>query len=952
MQTLDRPTEQPGGRRPRSSVGLAVLAAVVTVPVLVLLVMSKWGVLVAVLVAATAGLGIWVLRRGFVFIEVVAFLIHFDGLGAGPIRMGRIVAAVAVLVIIHKLVVERWRPPAIPTRHWAPVLLLTVYAVLSGAWADKAGGWFFAMGLLGLALAFFGVSGLLVDSHEKIMQYLRAYWYGGLFGSGAGVLALFLGTRSVGFGGDPNFFGLLQASMIPLTVYYRRNETDPVKRRWYALALMFVLAGAAGAGSRSGLIGGSIAIVGTMVTRPGLSPVRRLRVSVAALLLAGVGFGVGFIANPANLQRGFADRGAGRLDLWTTTVSLIRQQPVFGYGFGQLSAKIPQNLAVTPGVQALIDNRQAVSAHNTWLDILGDLGVVGLIVWTSIFVIAVVGFLRPRWRQTKDISTTLAVMMLPVLSSSNFLPLINNKLSWSLIGLAAALQVPSWGTRWRGFAAAGRLGLPPGPAVAPDPVLDRVGGAAPVRVRADTAADRGGGDRSGGADPREPAWESPVLARWDLRISRRFRYWVLAGAAVGMLLFGAVMSSVPTRYVASGGLILPKVDQTRGNNRIVFSATQMQVIHTLATSGAYAQELQRLSGIDLTVPEVRDRVTVDRLEFGAYMEIRFTDNDPAVVRRALPYVLVALDNLVADSRRFADAQVADELRPVNPGEQRYYTSELYLPAYGDPAMSDQAPRVAWAAFIGALTGMLAATGFMLAQQRRPRVNNDDDLPSAVGLWVWTHVGRAGRRYAATRDQYAQVMTVAQYLTPPDRVPRRIVVATPRPDRAARGLAMGVAGALASEGRRVVLVDGQVDHRLLSLRLGGRFHRGLMEAVTGTDPVESVVRRIHRWRLPVSVRRFTRGRTDLLRFIPAGRLRGDRRPQLRPDVLDRFGPDVTVVLLAPALTSDVSAGPLLAWADTVVLALVEGRTVTFDAEDAAAQVRTFVAAPAGVVLLDV
>ena len=76
--------------------------------------------------------------------------------------------------------------------------------------------------------------------------------------------------------------------MIPLTVYYRRNEPDPVKRRWYTLALLFVLAGAAGAGSRSGLIGGAIAIVGTMVTKPGLSVGRRARVGAGAIVLAGV----------------------------------------------------------------------------------------------------------------------------------------------------------------------------------------------------------------------------------------------------------------------------------------------------------------------------------------------------------------------------------------------------------------------------------------------------------------------------------------------------------------------------------------------------------------------------------------------------------------------------------------------------------------------------------------
>ena len=75
-----------------------------------------------------------------------------------------------------------------------------------------------------------------------------------------------------------------------------------------------------------------------------------------------------------------------------------------------------------------------MSAHNTWLDIVGDLGVIGLILFVSIFVIALVGFVRPRWLQTRELSMTLFVMMLPVLSGSFFLPLLNNKLGWALIG--------------------------------------------------------------------------------------------------------------------------------------------------------------------------------------------------------------------------------------------------------------------------------------------------------------------------------------------------------------------------------------------------------------------------------------------------------------------------------------------------------------------------------------
>lgn len=136
--------------------------------------------------------------------------------------MGRIMAAIAAVMIVVKLV-KGWKPPTIPVRHWGPVWALTVWAVASGlSWLDS-GMWFYNFGAYGLGIAYFLITGLLVDSHRMVQQFLRASWIGGLFGSAAGILALGLGTRSVGFGADPNFFGLLEATMIPLTVYYRRH---------------------------------------------------------------------------------------------------------------------------------------------------------------------------------------------------------------------------------------------------------------------------------------------------------------------------------------------------------------------------------------------------------------------------------------------------------------------------------------------------------------------------------------------------------------------------------------------------------------------------------------------------------------------------------------------------------------------------------------------------------
>ena len=916
-----------------------VLAAVLALPLLLLAVFSKWGVLIAVTVAITAGLGIWVWQRGFVFVEIVAFLIHFDGLGAGPIRMGRIMAGIAAVVIIVKLV-KGWKPPAIPVRHWAPVWVLTVWAVLSGLWSLESGTWIYTFGVYGLGIAFFCITALLIDSHRMIQQFLRAYWVGGLFGSAAGILALGLGTRSVGFGSDPNFFGLLQASMIPLTVYYRRHAVTKEARWAYTIALIVVLAGAAGAGSRSGLIGGAIAIVGTMVTRPGLRPGRRVAVGFGAVILAGFAFLVGFVVNPNNLQRGFADRGAGRVDLWNVSIALIKENPILGYGFGQLKTIVPPNLLLTPGSQRLNELRPDVSAHNTWLDIMGDLGIVGLIIFVSIFVIALVGFVRPRWLQTRELSMTLFVMMLPVLSGSFFLPLLNNKLGWALIGLSASLQVPSVKARWSGLT--GALGPPTGTDRTPVPIEPAAGEElAPLPARRP-------GERP--EAPGEEIWEPVELARWDLRVSRRFRLTVLAVGLLTAVVFGAVGGSRPTTYTATAGIFVPRVDGSVGTDKVKFDRERLQSALTLGVSGAFAQELVRVAGLDLSVDEVREGLDATRPKMGSYVEISYTDTDRATVEAVLPHLIDSLDQVYADTLDFARAETENELRPIVPGESRVYTGPAYLDAFPEPEFSVNPPRTAWYAFVGFLVGALAATGFMLGGQRRPRVTSTDDLREHLGYPAWAHVGGSARRRRPSRDQYAQVLATAGSLSAEDHVPRRIVIAPPHTEPLARSLAIGLAAEVVALGGRALLVDADADRPMLSVRLGGLGRPGLRDVGRDVE-LSQVIRRVNPLRLPKVARRMVGADAENLRFVAAGRLRRSGEHTLPLGVLDQIDPAVTVIVLAPPTLGEWPTAALLGWADALVLSATVGRTTTRDLEDAAAQAHSFSSAPTGVVLLD-
>ena len=904
-------------------------------PVLLIAVGTRVGALVLVLFVVLGGIAVWVQRKAIVFAEIAAFLIHFDGVGQGPVRMGRVVALVGAGVLVYKLL-SGWRPPAIPPKHWIPVWALLVWAVFTGAWSASSSAWFLNLCVFGLGVAYFCISGMLLDTPAMVQRYLRAFWVGGLFGSAAGILALFLGTRSVGFGGDPNFFGLLQASMIPLTVYFRRQATDARTKWLYTLALLFVLAGAAGAGSRSGLIGGSIAIVATMITRPGLNPIRRVGVSISAMFLGVVAFLVGFLANPANLQRGFSDRGAGRLDLWNVTIALIKERPLTGYGFGQIKTYIVPNLLTTPGSKWLMDTRTEVSAHNTWLDVTGDLGMIGLAIFVSVFIITLWSLLTPRWKEDRELSTILFVMMLPVLSGSFFLPLLNNKLSWSLIGVAAALQVPSWGARWTGLAGSAKSSTALSvPSPAPARHLPEPEGVATV--------------------PGFPAPPSVRLARWDLRVSKRFRIWILVGALLGGMCLGVVASAMPTEYDAVAGVFVPELDGPEDRDVIMVDRQRLQGVLTTTISAAYAAELKELSGVELSVPEIRSRLSVTRPKMGAYLEVKYTDTDRANAEAVLPQLLPALDGLYRRTHELARAQTANEVRPIVPGEQRFYSGEFYLRVGRAAEIEPVPPRTAWLIFVGMATGGLIAAGLALAQQRRPRVNNDDDFDDVLGMPLWTHIGRTRRRKTVSSGQFAQIPAMAmehcEHLDDPVG-PTRFVIASPRRDSSAPSLALGLSAELVAEGRRVVLVDAQLDRPELTARLGRLGRRGLADVVTSSTDIASVVRRVNPLLLPRRLRRSISKGSGELRFVAAGRRRAAKDATVPLDVLDRFDQDVTVVMVAPPILGDVPISAVLGWGDAVILTLVEGRTVTFDAEDAAAVVRTFSLGCNGAVLLDV
>ncbi|BDZ45949.1 O-antigen ligase family protein [Naasia aerilata] len=109
---------------------------------------------------------------------------------------------------------------------------------------------------------------------------------------------------------------------------------------------------------------------------------------VVVLALAAVG---AVAANRALLSLlGKSDDLTGRLDIWTAVSGLVAQRPVLGWGW--ISYWVPgtkpyEGLAVRKGVQYL-------QAHNAFLDVTVQLGVIGLLLFLAFLVAVCVAVAR------------------------------------------------------------------------------------------------------------------------------------------------------------------------------------------------------------------------------------------------------------------------------------------------------------------------------------------------------------------------------------------------------------------------------------------------------------------------------------------------------------------------------------------------------------------------------
>jgi len=202
------------------------------------------------------------------------------------------------------------------------------------------------------------------------------------------------GERAIGPYDDPNFFG--QALVILLAPAFERSRRAP-SRRGRVVAGATVLAGLAAIAStysRGAMIGTALLIAYQLWRDP--PPLRRFApafvAGVVALAVIAPGSVIGRLSSVSDAWPGNAADATdvsirGRASEAIAAISMFRDEPLTGVGYGAYDERYLE-FGSTIGLDPRRDER---AAHNQYLEIAGETGMIGLaaaavtaaIIWRS-----------------------------------------------------------------------------------------------------------------------------------------------------------------------------------------------------------------------------------------------------------------------------------------------------------------------------------------------------------------------------------------------------------------------------------------------------------------------------------------------------------------------------------------------------------------------------------------
>jgi O-antigen ligase len=297
------------------------------------------------------------------------------------------------------------------------------------------------------------------------------------------VTATAVNGRLTGGGGDPNLqaAGFVAAMFLSMGLFglYRRRAAR------VALLLAFALISIAfiATESRGGLIALAVAAIGALMISPGQ---RRRLLGLMALVI--VMAGVAVAINPSSLSRitNLGGGTSGRSDIWPVAARVFEQHPLFGVGTNNFQVVEPRFALLHRSVSRVTYIAEDPDpAHNTYLQLLAENGIVGLLLYLGVVVLSLRAALTAAKefdalgeRSQANLARAIAMGTIGFLAANFFITAGDDWRLWILFGLGPALLALARAEKARGAAA---LSLEPDELAGEDPLAALAPAAPPAR---------------------------------------------------------------------------------------------------------------------------------------------------------------------------------------------------------------------------------------------------------------------------------------------------------------------------------------------------------------------------------------------------------------------------------------------------------------------------------------
>jgi putative inorganic carbon (HCO3(-)) transporter len=328
----------------------------------------------------------------------------------------------------------------------ACAVALVAWSILSAVWAQSSSAAVLGASRYAQDLVLFPIMYAGVRRFAHVRWIVVAFVVGALLATLYGVAT---GTtvdssRLVGAIGDPNETAtvLVMASVLALALGI--GETRSSVRRWLAFAAAIAaIFGMVATASR----GGIVAMAATAVVAVVIAGRWRRQIAMAGAVGALLVVGWFTLLAPTSAREHISTTQTPRTTLWTVAGRAIAANPVVGVGNDNFSVSA-KNYLLQPGVTTRADQvvvKQDV-AHNIYLEVWADTGVVGLALFLAVVLVP----LRSLWkavriferadRRTEEIlARALIVAIAALLAAGFFISDEYSKHLFLLLGLAIAM---------------------------------------------------------------------------------------------------------------------------------------------------------------------------------------------------------------------------------------------------------------------------------------------------------------------------------------------------------------------------------------------------------------------------------------------------------------------------------------------------------------------------------